>query len=580
MKVKETTFRKDKGITLIALVVTIIVLLILAGISISMLTGQNGILNRATTAKKQTENTNARDELALAITSLGMDYHINGQGGTFRDYIFSHEADLKKELGSDQVTLNSAENLITYKGKIFTVNEDGSIEAADGIALTDTKKTLQIVDGTAEEATITANLINLDGSITWSSNKPSIVTVTGNGTTAKIKAVAEGTATITASCSGKSATCEVTVKQIKYASSLTIKGETEVAEGGTINLTVEQGNNGNEEIEWSVDDTSKATVVAKEGTGGNSAIVTGKKQGTTATITAKAKNSGTKTTATITVTAPAFANYTWQEINALAKEIAKDSTITKDTGTVTKTINGKRYTATVGAKKTITIDEKDYTVRILGFNHDTLENGQTAYGDASIRKAGISFEFETILFNSDLYQDGRGSYSNNGGWSNRELRTILNNGTATAGSGKINLYDIETAMRQSGIIKSVSKSYIDQKGSSYDASKATVETSNDKLWLLACSEVVNKGYTDGAYAYAATSEGSQYKYYVDSNIVWNSGNANLKKCNAGSTCPSWWWLRSPYYYISGGFCDVSSGGTPRDYGSASYSGGVAPGFAI
>ena len=37
----------QKGITLIALVVTIIVLLILAGISIQMLTGQNGILVRA-----------------------------------------------------------------------------------------------------------------------------------------------------------------------------------------------------------------------------------------------------------------------------------------------------------------------------------------------------------------------------------------------------------------------------------------------------------------------------------------------------------------------------------------------------
>ena len=35
------TFKKNKGITLIALVVTIIVLLILAGISIAMLTGQN-----------------------------------------------------------------------------------------------------------------------------------------------------------------------------------------------------------------------------------------------------------------------------------------------------------------------------------------------------------------------------------------------------------------------------------------------------------------------------------------------------------------------------------------------------------
>ena len=40
-------FNENKGITLIALVVTIIVLLILAGISVSMLTGQNGILNRA-----------------------------------------------------------------------------------------------------------------------------------------------------------------------------------------------------------------------------------------------------------------------------------------------------------------------------------------------------------------------------------------------------------------------------------------------------------------------------------------------------------------------------------------------------
>ena len=40
-------YEENTGITLIALVVTIIVLLILAGVSISMLTGQNGILNRA-----------------------------------------------------------------------------------------------------------------------------------------------------------------------------------------------------------------------------------------------------------------------------------------------------------------------------------------------------------------------------------------------------------------------------------------------------------------------------------------------------------------------------------------------------
>ena len=51
----KNTLKRNKGITLIALVVTIIVLLILAGISIAMLTGQNGILNRAAEAKEKTE---------------------------------------------------------------------------------------------------------------------------------------------------------------------------------------------------------------------------------------------------------------------------------------------------------------------------------------------------------------------------------------------------------------------------------------------------------------------------------------------------------------------------------------------
>ena len=57
---------KNKGITLIALVVTIIVLLILAGISISMLTGQNGILNRATEAKESTLQSEREEKNQLA----------------------------------------------------------------------------------------------------------------------------------------------------------------------------------------------------------------------------------------------------------------------------------------------------------------------------------------------------------------------------------------------------------------------------------------------------------------------------------------------------------------------------------
>ena len=63
---------KNTGITLIALVVTIIVLLILAGVSISMLTGQNGILNRASEAKEKTEDVQKDEDekLRFLIDSL------------------------------------------------------------------------------------------------------------------------------------------------------------------------------------------------------------------------------------------------------------------------------------------------------------------------------------------------------------------------------------------------------------------------------------------------------------------------------------------------------------------------------
>lgn len=53
--------KRDYGITLIALVLTIIILLILSGISISMLTGENGIIKRASEAKETNENAQSEE---------------------------------------------------------------------------------------------------------------------------------------------------------------------------------------------------------------------------------------------------------------------------------------------------------------------------------------------------------------------------------------------------------------------------------------------------------------------------------------------------------------------------------------
>ena len=57
---------KNSGITLIALVITIIVLLILAGVSIAMLTGQNGILTQASNAKRATEESTEKEKRQLS----------------------------------------------------------------------------------------------------------------------------------------------------------------------------------------------------------------------------------------------------------------------------------------------------------------------------------------------------------------------------------------------------------------------------------------------------------------------------------------------------------------------------------
>jgi len=59
--------KNQKGITLIALVITIIVLLILAGVTIAMLTGENGILNKATGAVSDTEKATAEEAIKMEV---------------------------------------------------------------------------------------------------------------------------------------------------------------------------------------------------------------------------------------------------------------------------------------------------------------------------------------------------------------------------------------------------------------------------------------------------------------------------------------------------------------------------------
>ena len=65
MRTFKNKTQNNNGITLIALVITIIVLLILAGVSIATLTGKNGILTQSENAKTETTKAEARERIQL-----------------------------------------------------------------------------------------------------------------------------------------------------------------------------------------------------------------------------------------------------------------------------------------------------------------------------------------------------------------------------------------------------------------------------------------------------------------------------------------------------------------------------------
>ena len=111
--------KKNKGITLIALVVTIIVLLILAGISINMLTGQNGTLKRATEAKKNTEDSSDLEYLRVEATSELIDYYQGNDSKNEDEYILEKWS----ESSNSKISVNKTDKTVTYNDKTYAMSD-------------------------------------------------------------------------------------------------------------------------------------------------------------------------------------------------------------------------------------------------------------------------------------------------------------------------------------------------------------------------------------------------------------------------------------------------------------------------
>lgn len=130
---KKIINKNEKGITLIALVITIIVLLILAGVAISMLAGENGILKQTTEAEEGTKEASIIEQIKLAyLASL-----INKEGSI--NYSVLNE-ELEK-VGFDRGIENegkypndieSLPALIEIKGVSYNIEENGQVFIEEG----------------------------------------------------------------------------------------------------------------------------------------------------------------------------------------------------------------------------------------------------------------------------------------------------------------------------------------------------------------------------------------------------------------------------------------------------------------
>lgn len=106
--------KKEEGITLIALIITIIILLILAGITIATLTGENGILRKAETAKENNNKESALEKIKISVMAS------YGEDGKFKEEQFQEE--IKKQ-GGEIIEEESTEEYLMveiddYKAKV------------------------------------------------------------------------------------------------------------------------------------------------------------------------------------------------------------------------------------------------------------------------------------------------------------------------------------------------------------------------------------------------------------------------------------------------------------------------------
>ena len=287
-----------------------------------------------------------------------------------------------------------ADNAITVKGSGRIDEKSGKVTVEQGVKIGVTSVTLDKTDLTldvndTEKLTATVNPNDATNkTVTWKSDKPEIVEVDSNG---NVTAKAAGTATITATVDGKSASCKVTVNgqpaTVPVQSVELNQTTLELKAGNTATLTATVSPEGatNKDVTWTSD---KPEIAAVEG-----GKVTAVNEGT-AIITAKAGDKTANCTVTVTKADVAVESVTLDKTSLDLK--------TGDNTTLTATVNPESAT-----DKTVTwTSDKPEIAAVEGGKVTAVNEGtaiitakagdKTANCTVTVTKADVAVESVTL----------------------------------------------------------------------------------------------------------------------------------------------------------------------------------------
>ena len=132
-------YSKQTGITLIALVVTIVVLLILGGVTINALFGDTGIINRAKDAQNKMDQAAENDLNALNELNEWLDGKINGTTGGKKPLITDSSLTSDDRTTSESTTVIAEDkngNQVVVPGE-FKISKDSGESVEQGVVIED-----------------------------------------------------------------------------------------------------------------------------------------------------------------------------------------------------------------------------------------------------------------------------------------------------------------------------------------------------------------------------------------------------------------------------------------------------------